>query len=77
MSQNMRTTPAIRRRISKVGGLSAASLAAVLRRLGFAYRVYRERRALMSLSDHQLKDIGLSRSQAHREGARSFFDLPQ
>lgn len=34
----------------------------------------RTRRTLLNLSDAQLKDIGLSRSEAHREGMRWFWD---
>jgi uncharacterized protein YjiS (DUF1127 family) len=42
-----------------------------------ALRVYKERRALMGLSDSTLKDLGLSRADAHREATRSFWDLPE
>jgi uncharacterized protein YjiS (DUF1127 family) len=50
--------------------------AALLRRLGMAFTIARERRALMALSDVALKDMGLSRADAYREGTRSFWDLP-
>jgi uncharacterized protein YjiS (DUF1127 family) len=50
--------------------------AALLRRLGVAFAVARERRALMALSDDALKDVGLSRADAYCEGTRSFWDLP-
>ena len=33
----------------------------------------RQRRTLREASDHLLKDIGLSRSEAHREGAKPFW----
>ena len=33
----------------------------------------RQRRALLEASDHLLKDIGLSRAEAHREGAKPFW----
>ena len=33
----------------------------------------RERRALMELSDHMLRDIGISRADARREAARPFW----
>ncbi|WP_415900900.1 DUF1127 domain-containing protein [Neptuniibacter sp. QD48_11] len=34
---------------------------------------YRTRKALMKLSDEQLKDIGLSRVQAHKESSKAFW----
>jgi uncharacterized protein YjiS (DUF1127 family) len=34
----------------------------------------RSRKALLEMSDAQLKDIGLSRADAHNEGLRSFWD---
>jgi uncharacterized protein YjiS (DUF1127 family) len=34
---------------------------------------YRQRRALLELSDHMLKDIGISRSEAEREGRKPFW----
>jgi uncharacterized protein YjiS (DUF1127 family) len=34
----------------------------------------RGRRALLALNDEQLKDIGLSRAEAYREGVRPFWD---
>ena len=33
-----------------------------------------QRRDLLELTDEQLKDIGISRSQAYREGLRQFWD---
>lgn len=51
-------------------------LTAILTRVSLAWRVQSERRALMSLSDRGLKDIGLSRADAYREASRSIFDLP-
>jgi uncharacterized protein YjiS (DUF1127 family) len=52
------------------------ALAKLGRRLAVAFSVARERRALMALSDDALKDIGLSRADAYREGTRAFWDLP-
>lgn len=49
---------------------------ALCARLDTAWRIRRERRQLASLDDRLLKDIGLSRSLAHVEAGRSFFDLP-
>lgn len=34
----------------------------------------RSRLALLELTEDQLKDIGISRADAYREGLRSFFD---
>jgi uncharacterized protein YjiS (DUF1127 family) len=33
----------------------------------------RERRALLALSDHMLKDIGITRAEAEREASRPFW----
>jgi len=41
-----------------------------------AFRTVRERRQLMALGDDALKDIGVSRADAYREGSRPFWDLP-
>jgi uncharacterized protein YjiS (DUF1127 family) len=38
---------------------------------------YRQRRALLALSDHMLRDLGLSRADAYREATRSFWDLSE
>jgi uncharacterized protein YjiS (DUF1127 family) len=54
----------------------ANGLAWLRRRLAIAFAVARERRALLELSDDALKDVGLSRADAYREGTRSFWDLP-
>lgn len=40
-------------------------------------RTYRQRRALLALSDHMLADLGLTRADAYREGARPFWDVPE
>ena len=39
--------------------------------------VRRQRRALLELDDRMLKDVGISRSDAWREGNRSLLDLPE
>ena len=39
-------------------------------------RIRRERQQLLELSDHMLRDIGLTRTQAGREAARPFWDVP-
>jgi uncharacterized protein YjiS (DUF1127 family) len=47
---------------------------------GFSVRqslsVWRERRALRGLDAAQLRDLGLSRRQAHAEAARPIWDVP-
>lgn len=40
-------------------------------------RVRRERRLLAGLSDHMLRDIGLSRAEVMREAARPFWDTAE
>jgi uncharacterized protein YjiS (DUF1127 family) len=35
-----------------------------------------QRRRLLSLDDRMLKDIGITRAEATREGARPFWDVP-
>jgi uncharacterized protein YjiS (DUF1127 family) len=47
-----------------------------MRRFMWALQISGERRALLSLDDDALKDIGLTRFDALREGKRSLFDLP-
>ncbi|WP_343302930.1 DUF1127 domain-containing protein [Mesorhizobium retamae] len=42
--------------------------------LGQALERRRSRLALLEMTDEQLKDIGVTRSDAYREGTRSFFD---
>ncbi len=41
-----------------------------------AYRVYTERQSLLGLSDHTLKDIGLSRADAFREANKPWWQIP-
>ena len=48
----------------------------IVRQLPQAYRIHNERQALMSLSEHTLKDIGLSRADAYREANRPWWQLP-
>ena len=48
----------------------------IVRQLPRAYRIHNERQALMSLSEHTLKDIGLSRADAYREANRPWWQLP-
>ncbi|WP_054314032.1 DUF1127 domain-containing protein [Mesorhizobium sp. 1M-11] len=42
--------------------------------LSFALERHRSRKILLEMTDEQLKDIGISRADAYREGMRSFLD---
>lgn len=44
--------------------------------LMWGFAVARQRRRLLALDDDLLKDIGLSRADAEKEGRRGFWDLP-
>ncbi len=48
-----------------------------LARLKLARTVYSERRALEKLSDHALKDLGITRAEAELESRRASYDLPE
>lgn len=66
---------------SSISGQTAAATFAkhvrqVTLKLKAAVRVAIERRALSRLDERMLKDIGMSRSLAHHEATRSFFDIP-
>ena len=61
---------------ARLDAKGAFSIPAIIRRLMWALRVSGERRALLSLDDDALKDIGLTRFDAWREGKRSMLDLP-
>jgi uncharacterized protein YjiS (DUF1127 family) len=58
--------------------LKAAALAAWSLRLGQTLLLwlerYRQRRALGSLSDHMLKDLGMSRADAGQETGKRFWE---
>lgn len=41
------------------------------------YNVWRSRRALATLDEAALNDVGLNRAQAEKEAARPFWDAPQ
>jgi len=40
------------------------------------FEVSRQRRQLLELDDHMLKDIGITRAEANLEGNRHIWDLP-
>jgi uncharacterized protein YjiS (DUF1127 family) len=58
----------------KGSGLTQISLRKILHRIGTAWRLGRERywqrRQLMEMDEHQLKDIGITREQAEQEGRK-------
>jgi uncharacterized protein YjiS (DUF1127 family) len=59
-----------------VGGLRSAVRRSVIRMVEAALAWHdraRERRALMELSDHMLRDIGISRAEAQGEAAKPFW----
>lgn len=63
--------PALSRRRSLV-----VVLRAVMRQIARWHALYRQRQQLASLSDHALKDIGLSRADIEPEVNRPFWDDP-
>ena len=52
---------------------SAAASGGILGVLNSWLERRRQRRALLSLSDHMLKDIGISRADAYAEGVKPFW----
>lgn len=54
----------------------AASPKSVFSPLFLALSLFRSRRSLASLSDHQLADIGLTREEANAEAKRPIWDVP-
>lgn len=56
-----------------VGGLARLAIRMAMKLERMMER-RRSRRALLELSDAQLKDIGISRADAVREGLRPFWD---
>ena len=60
--------------ISQSQGGSRFSVTALLGWLEYRLEKRRSRRALLEMGDDQLKDIGLSRSDAHGEARRPFWD---
>lgn len=53
---------------------SRGSLADLATKLRAGLKTRAQRRALLSLDDHMLADIGLSYAQAHFEASRSLWD---
>ncbi|TPO10139.1 DUF1127 domain-containing protein [Mesorhizobium sp. B1-1-5] len=63
--------PLARRRFA---GRMAVVLRSIARRIDRMLQRRRGRLALMEMTDEQLKDIGVSRCDAHREGIRAFWE---
>jgi uncharacterized protein YjiS (DUF1127 family) len=75
MIMSSRSTPIAAR--ADPDGDCGFSIAALVRRFMWALQIRHERRALLSLDDHMLKDIGLTRFEAWREGNRVLFDFTE
>ncbi|TPI50310.1 DUF1127 domain-containing protein [Mesorhizobium sp. B2-9-1] len=55
-------------------GRMAVVLRSIVRQIDRMLERRRGRLALMEMTDDQLKDIGISRCDAHREGIRAFWE---
>ncbi|PBC08849.1 DUF1127 domain-containing protein [Mesorhizobium sp. WSM3859] len=55
-------------------GRMVAMLRSIATQIGRMLERRRGRLALLEMTDEQLKDIGVSRCDAHREGIRSFWE---
>jgi uncharacterized protein YjiS (DUF1127 family) len=62
-----------RRALPPASGLRTAGVGLVLALLRW-HELAQQRRRLLALDDRMLKDIGLTRADACREGARPFWD---
>lgn len=62
-----------KRKVKVEGESKAGFFSAVLHKLKLWERNYRSRRQLLTLAPDQLKDIGLSRADALREGKLPFW----
>ena len=69
-----RSSPSELRRVPSLGRRLGAVLFAGIARFDRMMERRRSRLALLELTDDQLKDIGLSHADAHREGVRPFWD---
>ncbi|MFK7997883.1 MAG: DUF1127 domain-containing protein [Granulosicoccus sp.] len=61
---------------SQLVALLLRTLKVVAKRASLLSETAKHRSALHGLSDHQLKDIGLTRNKAGSEYTQGFFDLP-
>lgn len=69
----MSTIDAIGMKRARSGGLGR-SLLGWIGRFDVKVERYRTRRALLEMSDHQLRDIGVTREEAWREARRPFWE---
>ncbi len=51
--------------------------ASILKTIAHLIAVHRQRKALASMDDIALNDIGVSRTQAEREASRPIWDAPE
>jgi uncharacterized protein YjiS (DUF1127 family) len=73
VAMSVRALPPARQRLSsRLGGVQRV-VALGLARLLRWHQLAHERRALLALSDHMLKDIGITRAEAEREASRPFW----
>jgi uncharacterized protein YjiS (DUF1127 family) len=56
---------------------SSASRLSLVARISQSYDIWRQRQQLRRLDDAALKDIGISRAQAHFEANRPIWDAPE
>ncbi|MCW8945121.1 MAG: DUF1127 domain-containing protein [Sedimenticola sp.] len=63
-----------KRSLSSRFGLAQAALIRFSVKVYHWHRVSKQRYELMALSDHMLKDIGISRADAEGEASRPFWD---
>ena len=73
------TRPAFRPETASVAhrgfvGRMVVVLRSIARQIDHMLQRRRGRLALMEMTDDQLKDIGISRCDAHREGIKSFWE---
>ena len=57
-------------------GTFGRRLANAVSYLQACFEVARQRRQLLALDDQDLKDIGISRADSHKEALRDFWDIP-
>jgi uncharacterized protein YjiS (DUF1127 family) len=64
-------------RVRPIGSGLGARLTDLVVKVEAMLETYRQRRVLLALNDHMLRDLGLSRADTYREATRPFWDLPE